>query len=90
MRLRAAPALLALIALSGCDPFAPEEGQRVVVTPELRCTQLGGTPAVRTRKDGTPWRVCTFRDTRVCDLVKLRTDNRCYTDVLYAGSPAGS
>ncbi|HEX8445487.1 MAG TPA: hypothetical protein VF649_02630 [Sphingomonas sp.] len=74
-------ALAALLLLAACDPFQPDNVQAVIVTPEGQCENLGGTPATRPAKDGTRWKVCTFRDTRVCDLGKLRIDNRCYTTV---------
>lgn len=74
-------ATAALMLLAACDPFQPDNVQAVIVTPEGQCTNLGGTPATRPAKDGTPWKVCTFRDTRVCDLDKLRIDNRCYTTI---------
>ncbi|MBB5729445.1 putative hemolysin [Sphingomonas prati] len=67
--------------LAACDPFKPDDPKSVIVTPVGQCQNLGGTPATRKAKDGTPWKVCTFPDTRVCDLEKLRIDNRCYTTV---------
>lgn len=79
--MRKAIATAALMLLAACDPFQPDNVQAVIVTPEGQCTNLGGTPATRPAKDGTPWKVCTFRDTRVCDLDKLRIDNRCYTTI---------
>jgi hypothetical protein len=76
---QAAP--LALLLLAACDPFKPDDPKSVIVTPVGQCENLGGTPTTRPAKDGTPWKVCTFPDTRVCDLAKLRVDNRCYTTV---------
>ncbi len=71
----------ALLLLAACDPFQPDDPKSVIVTPVGQCQNLGGTPATRKARDGTPWKVCTFPDTRVCDLGKLRIDNRCYTTV---------
>jgi putative hemolysin len=76
-----AVATTALLLLAACDPFQPDNVQAVIVTPESQCANAGGIPATHKAKDGTPWKVCTFDDTRVCDLAKLRTDNRCYTTV---------
>jgi len=74
-------AIAALTLLAACDPFQPDNVQETIITPVSQCENLGGTPATRPAKDGTPWQVCTFRDTRVCDIAKLRVDNRCYTTV---------
>ena len=74
-------AIAALTLLAACDPFQPDNLQETIVTPAGQCTNLGGTPTTRPARDGTAWKVCTFADSRVCDLGKLRIDNRCYTTV---------